>query len=293
MVISLDGSVPMISGYLEFSFNQATGPTAAQAEHMAMFGYRPEPPSPALAARRLQAAPTVTTVSPEFHVSLTMMHRIGNFPMWYSSVQAWSDEGFQIADFLGDINYAIVNSPGTRWANSGAKPFDVSIFQATVGLIGFSAFLQLLVWLALVMISYDAPGVSSNKAAFAFTKFGSAAAAFFCAVALINFDASGYKNSMCKAYDPDATTNGKGCGYGDGFGLIVAATIACITHTLLMFFVVPEHVAASYAFAGGAAGGGKPLTASGYSDVGVSEGSGSGGATASFSGSSSFQSTSL
>ena len=213
-------------------------------------------------------------------------------PMWYSSVQAWSDEGFYISDFLGDINYAIVNSPDTRWARSGAKVFDVNVFRATVGLIGFSAFLQLLVWLTLVMISYDAPGVSGNSGAFAFSKFGSAGAAFFCAVALINFDASGYKASMCKAYDPDATTNGKGCGYGDGFGLIVAASIACIIHTLLMFFVVPEHVAATYAFAGGAAGGAKPLSSAGYSDVGTSEGSG--GATASFSGSaSSFQSTSL
>jgi hypothetical protein len=196
--------------------------------------------------------------------------------MWYSNVQAWSDEGFYISDFLGDINFAIVNSPNTRWARSGAKAFDVNVFRATVGLIGFSAFLQLLVWITLVMISYDAPGVSGNSGA----------------VALINFDASGYKTSMCKAYDPDATTNGKGCGYGDGFGLIVAATVTCITHTLLMFFVVPEHVAATYAFAGGAAGGAKPLSSAGYSDVGTSEGSG--GATASFSGSaSSFQSTSL
>jgi hypothetical protein len=210
--------------------------------------------------------------------------------MWYSSVQAWSDEGFYISDFLGDINYAIANTPQSRWALSGAKAFDVNVFRATVGLIGFSAFLQLLVWLTLVMISYDAPGVSGNRGVFALSKYGSAGAAFFCAVALINFDASGYKLSMCKAYDPDATSSGKGCGYGDGFGLIVAATIACITHTLLMFFVVPEHVAASYAFAGGAAGG--SAKAAGYSDVGTSEGSG--GATASFSGSaSSFQSTSL
>ena len=61
-----------------------------------------------------------------------------------------------------------------------------------------------------------------------------------------------------------------------------------------MFFVVPEHVAANYSFAGaGAAGGAKPLSSAGYSDVGTGEGSGS-GATASFSGSSSsFQSTSL
>ena len=168
----------------------------------------------------------------------------------------------------------------------------MNVFRATVGLIGFSAFVQLLVWLVLVMISYDAPGVSGNKGAFLFTKFGSAAAAFFCAVALINFDASGYKTRMCKAYDPDATTNGKGCGYGDGFGLIVAATFFSIAHTLLMFFVVPEHVAATYAFAGAGGGGGSGSKAAGYTDVGVSEGSGS-GATASFSGSSSFQSTAL
>ena len=66
------------AGYLEFSFNSATGPTAEQAQRLALFGYVHEAAAPAEQARRLQAAPTVTTVSPEFHVSLTMMHRVGN-----------------------------------------------------------------------------------------------------------------------------------------------------------------------------------------------------------------------
>ena len=322
MAISLDGAVPWISGYLEFTFASATGPTASQSEQMMRLGLDasrvaalapPLPPSsvaaasasadaapaPALAPRRLQGQ--TTTVTPEFHVSLTMVHRIANFPMWYSGVQAWSDEAFTIADFITDVNVAIGGSPpGNRWVTTGVKPLNVGVFQATVGLIGFAAFIQFLVWLTLVMISYDAPGVSNNKGAFAFTKFGSAAAAFFCTVALISFDASQYMLEWCKAYDPDATTNGKGCGYGDGFGLIVAASLACIAHTLLMFFVVPEHVAAAYAFAGGAASGaGAKLASGGYTEVGVSSGGGGGGDSgssgssggASFQGS--FQSTAL
>ena len=230
--------VPWISGYLEFTIG-ADGAT-----------------------RRLQAT---QTVNPEFHVSLTQMQRVANFPMWYSQVQAWSTELFYIADYLTDVNVAIAGNsrqgPTSRWY--GAKPFDVKVFQATLGLLGFASFVQLCVWLAMVVLSYDAPGAASNPAMVPFTKFGSLVAAFFTTVALIYFDSSGYKTEMCSAYDPDATTNGKGCGYGAGYNLAIVATIFSIAQVLAMYYLVPE-AKPSYAFNASAS---KPMA--GYSEVGA------------------------
>ena len=253
MVSSLSPEVPWISGYLEFT-NDGGGQQPAM------------------------------TFSPSFHVGLTQVQRISDFPMWYSGVQAWSTESYYIADYLADVNYAIANGPSVsqRWA--GSKPFDVKVFQATVGLVGFAAFVQVCVWLAMVMLSYDAPGVASNALVGPFTKFGSLTSAFIALVAVINFSASGYQAEFCKAFDPDATTNGKGCGAGDGLNLAVFAAVLSLLHTVIMFRYVPDHVARQYSFAGGASGAeAKMAGGSDYKAIAAAGGSGGDGGSSSIS----------
>lgn len=238
MAASLSAETSWISGYLEFNVGGTEAPKVDSGE----FGRHVLKTHNE--ARRLQTAPT--TFNAEFHVGLSFMNRVSNFPMWYSEVQAWSQERYFLSDYLTDINYAIQNTQESRWY--GAKTFAQSTFDSTKGLIGFSAFVMIIVWILLVLISYDTPGLPHQ--AVLFTKYGSLISAFFCSVALIYFDASGYKKEMCSAYDPDATSSGKGCDYAEGFQCVLASTILSIGLSIAMFRFVPDQVASSYAFQG-------------------------------------------
>lgn len=237
MAASLSADSSWISGYLEFVVGGAEAPKVSAEE----FGFVLKAHN---SARRLQTAPT--TFNAEFHVGLSYMNRVSNFPMWYSEAQAWSQERFFLSDYLTDINYAIQNVQQSRWY--GAKTFNQSTFDNTKGLIGFSAFVMVIVWLLMVLISYDTPGLPQQ--AVLFTKYGSLISAFFCSVALIYFDASGYKKEMCSAYDPDATASGKGCDYAEGFNCVLASTILSIALSIAMFRFVPDQTASAYSFQG-------------------------------------------
>jgi hypothetical protein len=237
MAASLSAESSWISGYLEFVVGGAEAPKALNEEFRFVVDAHNK-------ARRLQNAPT--TFNAEFHVGLSFMNRVSNFPMWYSEVQAWSQERFYLSDYLADINYAITSYPDSRWY--GAKTFSQNTFDSTKGLVGFSAFVMLIVWLLMVLISYDTPGLPQQ--AVLFTKYGSLISAFFCSVALIYFDASGYKKEMCSAYDPDATASGKGCDYAEGFNCVLASTILSIALSIAMFRFVPDQAASTYSFQG-------------------------------------------
>jgi len=271
MCASLTNNVSWVSGYLEFEVAAPTSPEFPRALSVFGFEERVMGASKASAGRRLQAT---VTVQPEIHMSLQYMNRVANNPLWYSGNQVWSTETFNVADYINEINYASSSVPTSRWY--GAKQISAGIFADTFGLIVVAALVQFCVWLSMVLLSYEAPGIPF-AATVQFSKAGSAVSAFFCCVALILFGSSGIKQEICSAYDPDALTNGvgKGCDYAEGFACIVCAAIFNVVLAGLMYKVVPEHKPAAYAFAGGDSA--SKLAVGGYADVGSSSGGGSSG----------------
>ena len=272
MCASLTNTVSWVSGYLEFEVPLGVS-SSNIPRALSGFGFEERLLDAAKAAkaapgRRLQAT---VTVQPEIHMSLQYMNRVANFPLWYSQNLAWSTETFNIADYINDINYASSSLPTSRWY--GAKQISAGIFADTFGLIVVAALVQFCVWLSMVLLSYEAPGIPF-AATVQFSKAGSAVSAFFCCVALILFGSSGIKQEICSAYDPDALTNGvgKGCDYAEGFACIVCAAIFNVVLAGLMYKVVPEHKPAAYAFAGGDSA--SKLAVGGYADVGSSRGGG-------------------
>jgi hypothetical protein len=123
-------------------------------------------------------------------------------------------------------------------------------FDAVEGLVGFAAFVALLVWLILVMQSYEITYVTGKPIMSQVIKYGSVAAAFFSMLGFSVFAGSGFKDEFCKRFDPDAAYNNTYCGYNDGFYAVVAAFVIGVVQVWTVYKWMPEDVgSAKYEFA--------------------------------------------
>ncbi len=69
-------------------------------------------------------------------------------------------------------------------------PIDQGVFNSTTGLLAFAAFLQAILYLAMVAIQYEAPYIGSNKYTMLAVQYGSPFVLFFTAVGMIVFSES-------------------------------------------------------------------------------------------------------
>lgn len=62
--------------------------------------------------------------------------------------------------FVRNINAAMQNQ-NSRWYGLGS--LSTNIFNATLGLLGFSAFLQAALWVLMALVQYELPGLVGYK----------------------------------------------------------------------------------------------------------------------------------
>lgn len=139
-------------------------------------------------------------------------------------------------------------------------------------------------------VQYEAPYISGNKLSLIIVRFTTIAVAFFTMIAVAVFGAAPIRAEFCKAFDPDANTNGLPCGFGNGFAIAIGALVISLLEVALAWLFMGLHLPQTYAFtskggfessgAGSIGGGGgsadsAPLTSGGYNaDSGAAGSSG-------------------
>lgn len=162
----------------------------------------------------------------------------------------------------------------------GAPQISKTSFSAASGLLGFTAFLQMVSWISLVSQSSEIPYLGTQKFVWETIAGGQAAAAFFSMVAWASFAGSGIKNEFCATLDPDEQYDGQPCIYADGFRVAVAASVLATLNILAILFWMPRTVSNKYEFS-------SPLGKSDYNPVGATGGAATDAGAAAFTGSSS------
>lgn len=176
------------------------------------------------------------TITPMFHLGLTTYTQGGGTPMRYSGAVVDRECYYAIADEIDNIN-AGTKVNGTFWY--GLQPLSITVFNATFGLLGFASFLQIIVYLTFVCISYDAPFVSTHAKTPLFIRIFATASFFFTFVAIVYFGSSSIKSSFCNAFDPDTRFNNTFCGYNTGFNIGIAALVFTIIQALMLWVWLP------------------------------------------------------
>lgn len=189
------------------------------------------------------------TIHREFLLGLDAITIETQFNMRFTNEAVQQDCVFPLGPWLRDINAAAASnntSPWNRW--QGMQPIKESTFQATLGLVGFACFLQVVAWLAMVLVQYQSPFVSESLRTLWLVRVLAIGSVFFAIVALLVFGTAPIKKEFCAAFDPDAAFNGLPCGWGNGFNVCVAAVVFGVLQALAAWFYMPMELPQAYTF---------------------------------------------
>jgi len=192
-----------VYGGVEISSNQALPPRVTLSDDFTWVERSVD--APPAHARQLQASPTpFPTPLPGarwFTLGLTRAYFEQPYTYANSGEAGTQVREYDVQAFIRDIN------AGSQNVNSiffGLKIIPTSIFPATQGLLAFAAFLQVVLWILLMLLSYDLPSLVNFKWSPLIIRLLAVSTAFFTFVAVLVFMTSNLKTEFCSIFDPDS-----------------------------------------------------------------------------------------
>ena len=167
-----------------------------------------------------QAPLGATSVSQWFSLGTQWVTFEGDLIFRNSNVTSYSETMYPLNDYLAHINWcvsgvnpnqwpsapgAFMSSPSCfLWYNLGFKPIDPMKFSAITGMLGFAAFLQIVIWLQLIAVQYELPKLSTwsfmRVNAIVFVRILSVLSLFFAGVGVLNLTSGNtVLNEFCQA----------------------------------------------------------------------------------------------
>jgi len=113
-------------------------------------------------------------------------------------LRASQDCQLPVQPFIRYVNAAATandTNPRNIWRGLAPIP---DKFSATLGLLGFAAFLQIAAWLAVVAVQYEAPRISGSKVTLWAVRVLVSFTLFFTFVAVLLFGTAPIKSEFCK-----------------------------------------------------------------------------------------------
>jgi hypothetical protein len=195
-------------------------------------------------------------VTQYFDLGLTKATEETSYNFWYSGAGTTAACTYDLQGYIEDINAATTSNRTTRWPNMwyGQAPISFNTFQATLGLLGFASFCQIVAWLIMVAFQYGVPKVSESRISLWVVRGLITSTVFFTIVPLALFGASPIKTEFCKAFDPDSAYNGVGCGFGNGYNIAIAAVVMGLIEAVAAWFYMTLDLPPAYAFTGTGSG---------------------------------------
>lgn len=171
-------------------------------------------------ARALQQVNTTVNIDQTFEVGLSIVTYTRGAVSFYSRETYATTCAYNITEFVN--NLWNVGEPADRHIKT-------EVFDTTEGLLIFSMIMQVFAWLTIAAVHNNA--TSSKYAVLAF-RICQGLSLFFAFVTVVYFGASPAMQYFCNGIN-GGWGIGKGCGYGDGFGIACAALVVLAVNEAL------------------------------------------------------------